>query len=314
MRKIDIIAILVLIGLIAGFWIFNYKSVLSSPACGLEFTADVVLDLDGLDETIYIANGSEATSLEINKTAGTLEVNDICDSSFFLLKTSNHKVLRLSPTGGTADFVFSSLNESGGYVNQWTVTSSVSVAYLVGVPELNTWYEVKVNDVTIDGSPFFSGDSSEVSFNYTGNGETQVFTISEAVEVLMVRTDKADGRSGDGKSAILYGTLLGMGGNEEVDVWFRWGEDPNLSTYTETNEQSITQTGKFSKQITFEEPQFGKTFYFQAVAQAGEKTVEGSIKSFTISKRGGDIILRYRNKEKIIRISGEGKIEIIDVE
>jgi hypothetical protein len=175
-KKIDIIAVLVLIGLIAGFYVFNFGQVQASPGT-VEFTSDVELDLTGLDTTIYIASGSKADSLTISGT--DLNVYGIWAGTAFLLKTATYKILQLIPSGGTANLTFSSSYVSSGYVSQWAETSSVSVVHIVGVPSANTDYIVKVGGVPY--GTYNSGPSAELSFTRTGSGFSEVFTVEENV-------------------------------------------------------------------------------------------------------------------------------------
>lgn len=176
-KKIDIVAVLVLIGLITGFYIFNSIQVQASPGT-VEFTADVILDLDpDLDVTTYIASGSKADSLTIS--GANLNVYGIWAGIPFLLKTAVHKVLQLTPSGGTADLTFSSTYVSSGYVSQWSETSSVSVVHIVGVLDANSWYKVKVGGVPY--GTYNSGSSAEISFTRTGTGVSEVFTIEASL-------------------------------------------------------------------------------------------------------------------------------------
>lgn len=186
-KKTDIAAILLLIGLIAGFYFFNPGQVRASPG-GVEFTSDVVLELQGLDTTTYIAAGSKADYLTISGT--TLSVYGIPAAGMFLLKTDSHKVLQLAPIDGTADFIFSSVYVSSGYVSQWTGASSVSVAHTVGVPKASSEYNVTVGGVLY--GTYNSGPAAEISFGRTGSGSAETFTVEEKEEEEIVDVCQID--------------------------------------------------------------------------------------------------------------------------
>jgi len=171
--KNNFIFVFFLASLIAGFYVFNPSQVRANT---VEFTEDTVLELEGLDITTYFAAGSKADSLTIS--GKDLSVYGVWDSIPFLLKTATHKVLQITPSGGTADFTFSSDYVSLGRVRRWTATSSVSTNFVIGAPMANADYIVKVNGVEIPGSPFNSGAGAEVNFNRTGSGVSEVYTIS----------------------------------------------------------------------------------------------------------------------------------------
>jgi len=168
-KKFNFVVVLVCLGLVFSFYFFNLGSVKASPGT-VEFTDDVILDLTGLYTTTYIASGSECDSLAISAT--DLTVNIVDNNVPFLLKTATHKVLEVTPSGGTADFTFSSANvSSNGYINEWKETSSIDVTHKVGVPTADD-YTVKVDGVVVGE---FSGP--EISFTRAGTGVEETYTI-----------------------------------------------------------------------------------------------------------------------------------------
>ena len=292
--KNKIVAILFL----AGLAVFFTGNISADPGT-VEFTADAGLGLTGLVTTTYIASGSKADSLTVSGT--DLNVYGIWDGIAFQLKTSANKVLQLTPTGGTADLTFSSdYVDEAGYVSQWTATSSVSVDYVVGVPEANTYYAVEVDSVPITGSPFDSGESKEITFSHTGGG---VYTIEEVVIVLEVETLSATDITSE--SATLRGKLTNRGEDDTVYVWFKWGGDETLTETTA--EQEMVGLGIFRASVSGLVE--GETYYFQAIAedQAMGALIEGEILSF-IARDSILITVMMGGKLRIIEIDQEGRI------
>ncbi len=120
----------------------------------------------------------------------------------------------------------------------------------------------------------------------------------------------------EGTSAILVGEILYLGGASR-EIWFRWGEDEFLENFEETEKESLSSPGIFSKKIEFPES-FGTTYYFRAVTsvigegEGGEEEfIMGRILSFTVSEGKGTIKVIYGEKERSIFIGEEGSIEII---
>jgi hypothetical protein len=159
--------------LVMGFYVFNPNQVKANT---VEFAEDTVLELEGLDTTIYFGAGSEADYLTIS--GKNLHVYEVWNGIPFLLKTSEHKVLQVTPSGGTANFSFSSDYLTAGYLRRWTATNSVSTNFVIGAPVADADYIIKVNGIEITGSPFNSGSGAEVNFNRTGSGASEVYTIS----------------------------------------------------------------------------------------------------------------------------------------
>ncbi len=174
-KKIDILAICICFAIVFAFYIF-YSGRVKTGSGTVEFTADVILDMSGLGETAYVASNSKCDHLTISAT--DLNVSGIWDGIAFLLKAPCHKILQLTPSGGTADLTFSSNNVSSGYISQWIQNSSVSVQVTTTVwANANANYTVKVDGTEITGSPFDSGDSGEVSFTREGQGISEEFKL-----------------------------------------------------------------------------------------------------------------------------------------
>jgi len=171
-KKIDILAICICFAIVFAFYIFYSGHKIGSGT--VEFTGDVILDMNGLGDTAYVASSSKCDHLTISNT--DLNVYGIWDGIPFLLKAPCHKILQLTPSGGTTDLTVSSSNVTSGYISQWTQNSSVSVATVVG-GAADASYTVKVDGAEISGSPFDSGDSGEVSFTRTGGGKSETFTL-----------------------------------------------------------------------------------------------------------------------------------------
>ena len=92
-------------------------------AAQIQFIEDAELDLSGLSSTLYTKSGSECDSLTVS--GSTLNA-DVPEGSSFTLGTSNHNVLKLTPSGGTASLTFNTgYLSASSYLSQWTVGSSI---------------------------------------------------------------------------------------------------------------------------------------------------------------------------------------------
>jgi len=256
--------------LLAVFWFSNPGVIRANPGI-VEFTSDVILDLSGLSTTTYIGTGADCAFLTVSST--DLNIQGLGDSIAFLLKTLGHKVLQMTPSGGTADLTFSSTYVSSGYVSQWEATSSVPVAYVVGVSNANTWYQVKTDGAAIAGSPFNSGASAEVSFSYTGSGVSEVFTI-EGITDPTVLTNSATNVATS--TAQLNGNLVSLGGASSTDVWFQWGETDSYGNETASSNKDTA--GTFS--VNLSSLTQGQTYHFRAMAENISGIATGTDKSF----------------------------------
>jgi len=169
---LDFLAILICFGIVFGFCNLWVKA---NPSAKVQFTANAIIDLTGLDTTLYALSGSECDSLTVS--GPTLSV-DIPSGSSFTLGTASQNVLRLTPSGGKVTLTFSSNYFSSGYVSQWTASSLIAdtkVNFLVGVPERNADYLIKVDGQKL--AYFRSSDTKEVSFTYSGGFSSKIFEI-----------------------------------------------------------------------------------------------------------------------------------------
>jgi hypothetical protein len=152
---------------------------LASPSPAVQFTADVNVNLTGLSAgDLQVANGSECGQANISGSG--ISIVGISDAGSFTLKTPEHsRALKLSPSGGTVDLVVSSANISSGNILRWTITASsnISIAYVVGVPQANTIYNVKIDNVSL--ANYTSNSSSEIEFTFTGSGTSRIFTVEQ---------------------------------------------------------------------------------------------------------------------------------------
>ncbi len=166
--------------LATGHFLFLNTEVVEAEGSGIEFTDDVILDLDGLDVTVYIATGSKATSLDVGAT--TLDVYGVPHGAgdFFRLKTDGHTMLDLSSTTGSIDFSISSNDiNSSGHLLEWVIDTSTEVDYVVGVADANTDYRIDRNGTEIDASPVSSAAEAELVFSATGTGTYNVYGSAE---------------------------------------------------------------------------------------------------------------------------------------
>ena len=161
LKKRYFVIVLVSLGLFSGLYISS----------AVQFIDDVILDLTGLSSTIYIDGDNAPRADSFIVDGANFSVHGIWDSNIFTIEdSSDNIILRLTPSGGTADLSFSSANISDVYIDQWTISSTVNVDYVVGVLLANQDYVVKVDGSPIAGSPFNSGALAEISFSYNGGG------------------------------------------------------------------------------------------------------------------------------------------------
>ena len=155
-----------------------------SLGANVEFSSDTALEFNP-DPTpqILVASNSACDRLTLSGT--NLNVLVPAGSSFEL-KNATHSLIKLTPSGGAVELVLdvsSSAQEYvSGYLVKWQASSTVSnanVAFEIGVPKANTYYQVNV-----DGSYFGSYQSNSsgiISFTYNGGFSTKTFTIEEDV-------------------------------------------------------------------------------------------------------------------------------------
>lgn len=172
---INFLAVLFCFSIIFGFAIF----VKASPDAKVQFTQDTEIDLSGLDTILYALKDSECDSISVSGSVLTVEISG---GSAFTLGTSDHKVLGLTPSGGSITLIFDSADFSSGYISQWQeeiAASDLEVSYLIGVPKNNTWYAIKSDGVLFES--FKSNSLGEINFTYKGGvlGETINLEINE---------------------------------------------------------------------------------------------------------------------------------------
>ena len=173
MKKMNYIVAILSIVFVLIFGTFLVKA---QPVPNVQFTADTIIDLSGLNATLYALYKSAADSLIVNGSTLTVEIPD---GSTFNLGTASYKVLGLSPRGGTIFLIFDSANFSSGYASQWTEFSSISnlqVSHSVEVPQANTNYVIWVDGVIL--GTYLSNNNKEISFNYDVGYAPKVFTVN----------------------------------------------------------------------------------------------------------------------------------------
>lgn len=154
---------------------------------GVTFTEDVILDLEGLDVTVYIAEGSRAGYLTVGET--TLDVYGIPEGEFFKLKTDEHTVLSLEPAESSADFSITSDDiDSAGFISEWYADSDTT-EFTAGTFHNDFYYTVSRNEEEIENSPFLSYESEdggyEISFNASGVGTYNIHESHELGEAYL---------------------------------------------------------------------------------------------------------------------------------
>jgi len=158
--------------------VFNFVHLAqANPSAQIQFTADTIIDLSGLDTTLYALEDSECDSISVSGTSLTV---DIPSASAFTLATASNNVLRLTPSGGSLTLVFDSANFSSGYVSQWTeqsATAGLETAHLVGTSQANTWFSIKVDNAAFNS--YQSNASGEITFTYDGGYSAKTFTIEQ---------------------------------------------------------------------------------------------------------------------------------------
>ena len=142
----------------------------------VRFLNDVAVDLEGVSPSLYISSGAWCQLVNVSGT--NLEVQGIMSNHPLFLKTDTHKVLQLTPIGGTVSLKLVNTNFTNGYLGQWQENSSISVDNLVGVEQVNKNYTIKVDDAGIPSNPFDSGALGEITFARTGLGAWEIFTTA----------------------------------------------------------------------------------------------------------------------------------------
>lgn len=294
--------LLALICLLAVFYVFN----VDRASAAVEFTADVELDLTGLDNDVFIAAGSAADSLELS--SNTLSVDGIAAGgnpfSFRLKRADDRTVSEITPSSGTVDFTFDSAYETNGNVSQFDVVASDPLAennFEVKVATPSIDYGVKLNGETISGSPFESTSNSELIFANAGSGTYTIDTLPllETLSAISIATNEAT----------LRGDLISIGGGNSADVWFEWGTTSGNYTYNNSDlPETKTSTGVFSKTISID-PETETRYYFRAVAENDWGVSYGAEESFVNQDRIY-ITVTIGGETRTIEVDREGKIII----
>ncbi len=149
-------------------FLFLSFNIIKAQGGGVEFTDDVVLDLDGFNVNFYIGKDSEVSLLEIGEN--TLNANGVPVGGFFHLKTDEHTALKLSSNEESSDFSISSKGlTSSGYFLEWEIKTEGKIGYIIGINDLEKDYTIRRNEEEIDGSPF-SPVGNEIIFDAAGVG------------------------------------------------------------------------------------------------------------------------------------------------
>lgn len=164
LKKTKIIALLLCLGLGLGL----------ALALGwfVYFSQDTMLRLDGLGDTLYIAQESKAD--EVRVSGASLEVSGIPDGESFLLKTIEATVLRLAPQGGTLKFSFSSPGFQT-YLREWVEESSVSINHILGRLKPEGFYRLDVGGKKFN--IYQANLEGKITFDRTGQGISETFSL-----------------------------------------------------------------------------------------------------------------------------------------
>ncbi len=174
---------------VLGFFLYaafvNMGGVIAEEESGVYFTEDVILNLDELDVTLYIAAESQMESLDVSGAdADFWGVEDIH------LKTDEHKVLEISSVSGELDLHISGTDVSEeGHLLDWEMETSQEETVTLGVDEPESYYEVYRNGEQIQGSPFLSNLSSEINFTVLQGGTYGVLLLEEYIEEECMEND-----------------------------------------------------------------------------------------------------------------------------
>ncbi|MCX6764877.1 MAG: peptidoglycan-binding domain-containing protein [Candidatus Nealsonbacteria bacterium] len=144
-------------------------------AANISFASDTEVSFTGVSPIVYINSGSACDSLIV--TASALNA-DISDASNFTLETTAHTILGATASGGTINVAIDTTYLGGGYISQWTASSTLAAAtaaFSVGVSSDSDFYTIKV-----DGSVFsnYQAVGGTVSFTYNGGFSSKTFTIN----------------------------------------------------------------------------------------------------------------------------------------
>ena len=114
-----------------------------------------------------------------------------------------------------------------------------------------------------------------------GGGEEPIPPVTSGAPVVTVTSATSVSESG----ATLSGSVMPLGADTEV--WFEWGADPTLATYTSTTHQPIG-SGMNALAVTqaISGCVGGAQYYYRVCALNSEGAVKSSITSFITSSVG----------------------------
>jgi len=270
------------------------------------FTEDTLIELADPAAEIYIAAASEVSEIVVE--ADTLVANCIWSDKHLNLKSDSHRILQMSPSGGSADLIFSSQYLDDGYVTSWIAVHNVSTEFIFGVPDMQR-YSVFVDDEEITGSPF-SPSNGQVSFSRTGSGQAETYVVTKIESDMLVITKEAEVQAS--YRATLNGSVELTEGSVYSAQGFEWGTQSGGPYDYSWRKTGIFSAGDFS--YSAENLDAETLYYYRARALEGSSWIYGAEKSFTTMSPGyksygqAEIIIRHGSKERGIKITPEGGI------
>jgi uncharacterized protein (TIGR03437 family) len=193
----------------------------------------------------------------------------------------------LSSNGNTA--IVGGKNDNGGAGAAWLYTRSgnawtQSGNKLVGSNAVGAAYQGTSVALSSDGSTAIVGGPGDNNSFTVGIGAAWVFAGPASATIAPTVTTSA-ATSITISSATLAGAVNPNG--SDTQVWFSYGTNNSLSGALTTPHQDL---GSGAAALPFTASIAGltanTTYYFEAVAQSGSKTVQGSILSFTATSSG----------------------------
>jgi len=213
---------------VALFFLFGFFGISFAQ---VEFSEDTALEFLNPNLTLYIAQGSQATSLTIS--GNTFSASGVPSGTSFLIKSapgvSGITLLNFSPSGGSLNFTISSADYdfSQGYFSRWqtNASSNVTINYTIGGLLRNTYYIVYVND-TYFGT-FRSDALGQITFSKNGGGGAETFTLKSFYGFTL-------------NNELSPKEIEGFGWGETVIGWF----SANRSN-CDSNKDGTTDTGNY---------------------------------------------------------------------
>lgn len=144
-----------------------------APPNKVVFTGNVKLNLTGLDEEVFITDGTKVDLLKINSNIA--EITKPMKTTY-RMDTGTHMIFQQTNIQKDTEvkITISTANETNGYIDEWEVESGGHMGFKVGVPNADTDYTVKLNGAEIAGSPFNSGGDAVIEFT---NDQIGTYTI-----------------------------------------------------------------------------------------------------------------------------------------